>query len=75
MKKILLFVVACFTAVSVSASNVEKIQFANKGNFSLGLMVGIPPYSGNAVMPTVSIDGMWRQFPSAQSDGIKSGRD
>ena len=59
MKKILLFVGACFAGATVSASNVEKIQFANKGNFSLGLMVGIPPYSGNAVMPTVSIDGMW----------------
>lgn len=58
MKKILLFVVACFAVVTVSASNVEKIQFANKGDFSLGLMVGIPPH-GDANMPVVSIDGMW----------------
>ena len=59
MKKILLFVVACFAVATVSASNVEKIQFANKGDFSLGLMIGIPPRAANAVLPTISVDGMW----------------
>ncbi|MBR0503045.1 MAG: hypothetical protein IJJ77_07360 [Paludibacteraceae bacterium] len=32
-----------FICTMVSASNVEKIQFANSGDFSLGLMAGIPP--------------------------------
>ena len=59
MKKILLFVVACFAVATVSASNVEKIPFANKGDFSLGLMIGIPPRAANAVLPTISVDGMW----------------
>ena len=45
-----------FICTMVSASNVEKIQFANSGDFSLGLMAGIPPYAVG--MPFISIDGM-----------------
>ena len=56
MKKIMLLVASLFIYAGASASNVEKIQFANSGDFSLGLMAGIPPHMGN--MPFVSIDGM-----------------
>lgn len=60
MMKRLLFSVALFLVVSAaSASNVEKIQFANQGDFSLGVTIGIPSNSRIAVMPTYSIDGMW----------------
>ncbi|MEE3483116.1 MAG: hypothetical protein VZQ98_02185 [Bacteroidales bacterium] len=57
MKKIFLAVVSLFTVMCANASNVEKIQFANAGDFALGVMIGIPPYSG-ANMPTISVDGM-----------------
>lgn len=56
MKKIMLLVASLFIYAGASASNVEKIQFANSGDFSLGLMAGIPPYVGD--MPFISIDGM-----------------
>jgi len=36
---------------------VEKIQFANKGDFTLGVMAGFPRYGDG--MPIVSLDGMW----------------
>lgn len=63
MKKILLLIATACFCVTASASNVEKIQFANAGDMSLGLMVGIPPHH-DANMPMVSIDGMF---------GIKDG--
>ena len=57
MKKIMLLVASLFIYAGASASNVEKIQFANSGKFSLGLMAGIPTtYVGD--MPFVSVDGM-----------------
>ena len=56
MKKVLMLFASLFICVVVSASNVEKIQFANSGDFSLGLMAGIPPYAMG--MPFISIDGM-----------------
>ena len=56
MKKILLLIATLFIYAGASASNVEKIQFANSGDFSLGLMVGIPQYMGGT--PYFSIDGM-----------------
>ena len=58
MKKILFAIASAFVAMGATASNVEKIQFANAGDFSLGIMVGVPPHS-DANMPTVSVDGMW----------------
>lgn len=58
MKKFLFAVATAFMAMTASASNVEKIQFANAGDFSLGIMVGVPAY-GNANMPQISLDGMW----------------
>ncbi len=58
MKKFLFAIATAFVAMTASASNVEKIQFANAGDFSLGAMVGVPAYhDGN--MPHVSIDGMF----------------
>jgi hypothetical protein len=59
MKRFLLAIIPFFVVLTTSASNVEKIQFANQGDFSLGVTIGIPPESKIAVMPTYSIDGMW----------------
>ena len=57
MKKIMLLVASLFIYAGVSASNVEKIQFANSGKFSLGLMAGIPTTSIGDI-PFISVDGM-----------------
>ncbi|MBR5973516.1 MAG: hypothetical protein IK017_12820 [Paludibacteraceae bacterium] len=57
MKKLFLIIVSVLSFSSVSASNVEKIQFANAGDFSLGLMVGIPPVGASGT-PFFSVDGM-----------------
>lgn len=57
MKKFLLAVASLFVALTATASNVEKIQFANQGSFTLGAMVGIP-HGGSANMPFLSLDGM-----------------
>lgn len=56
MRKILLFIAALFTVMCASASDVEKIQFANAGKFSLGVMSGFPRFERN--MPYISLDGM-----------------
>lgn len=58
MKKFLIAVATAFVAMTASASNVEKIQFANAGDFSLGVMVGVPAYHGGN-MPHISVDGMF----------------
>ena len=58
MKKILFAIASAFVALTATASNVEKIQFANKGDMALGIMVGMPAYDG-ANMPQVSLDAMW----------------
>ena len=62
MKKIMLLVASLFIYAGASASKVEKIQFANSGDFSLGLMAGIPPYVGD--MPFISIDQLVTQTRS-----------
>lgn len=56
MRKILLVVVTLFTVMGAGASDVEKIQFANAGKFSLGVMSGFPRFERN--MPYISLDGM-----------------
>lgn len=58
MKKVLLLIASAFMFLNVNASNVERIEYANAGDFSLGIMIGVPPYGG-ANMPTISVDGMW----------------
>ena len=58
MKKFLIAVATAFVAMTASASNVEKIQFANAGQLTLGAMVGLPHHTPDANMPAVSIDGM-----------------
>lgn len=45
-----------FICTMVSASNVEKIQFANSGDFSLELMAGVSPYVMGMLF--ILIDGM-----------------
>ena len=60
MKKILVLIATLFTVMCASASNVEKIQFANAGKFSLGVMSGFP-FFGKGVerdMPFISLDAM-----------------
>ncbi len=56
MKKIFMLIASAFLFVNVNASNVEKIQFANAGEFSLGLMVGVPTIAVGP--PFFSVDGM-----------------
>lgn len=56
MRKILLLIATMFTVMCASASDVEKIQFANAGKFSLGVMSGFPRFEGS--MPIISLDGM-----------------
>ena len=56
MRKILLLIAALFTVMCASASDVEKIQFANAGKFSLGVMSGFPRFEHN--MPLISLDAM-----------------
>ncbi|MBR4814595.1 MAG: hypothetical protein IKZ67_03940 [Paludibacteraceae bacterium] len=60
MRKILLIIAALFTVMCASASNVEKIQFANAGKFSLGVMSGFPTFNGilGKGMPFISLDAM-----------------
>lgn len=64
MKKIFMLIASAFLLTNVSAANVEKIQFANAGDFALGLMVGTPSSYRNCVdsrakMPFISVDAMW----------------
>ena len=56
MRKILLVVVTLFTVMGAGASDVEKIQFANAGKVSLGVMSGFPRFEHN--MPLISLDAM-----------------
>ncbi len=58
MKKVLFLLLAALPFMGVNASNVSKIEYANAGDFSLGLMIGVPPHS-HANMPSLSVDGMW----------------
>ena len=65
MRKFLLIIASLFTITCASASNVEKIQFANAGSFSLGVMAGTPASLGwgpnksvNAKTPMFSVDAM-----------------
>lgn len=57
MKKVLLAITSALIFLNASASNVDKIQFANAGDASLGIMLGLPPHH-RANMPFVSLDGM-----------------
>lgn len=59
MKKVLFAIATAFVAMTASASNVEKIQFANAGDMSLGLMLGMPNQIRDAQMPYISADAMW----------------
>ncbi len=60
MKKILVAIASLFVVMgSASASNVDKIEFANPGNLTLGIEVGIPPRTDNANMPFIGVDGMF----------------
>ncbi len=60
MKKFLLAIASLFVVMgSANASNVDKIEFANQGQFTLGAEVGIPPTVDNANMPFIGVDGMW----------------
>lgn len=60
MKKFLLAIASLFVVMgSANASNVDKIEFANKGQFTLGAEVGLPLEFDNANMPFVGVDAMW----------------
>ena len=64
MKKFLLAIASLFVVMgSANASNVDKIEFANKGQFTLGAEIGIPLAFDNAHMdanmPFVGVDAMW----------------
>lgn len=60
MKKFLLAIASLFVVMgSANASNVDKIEFANKGQFTLGAEVGVPPRTDNANMPFIGVDAMW----------------
>lgn len=64
MKKILLTMAAMsLFMVNLFASNVDHIEFANKGKFALGVSVGVPgirsTYDDRANMPSVILDGNW----------------
>lgn len=65
MRKVLLIIASIFAVTCANASNVEKIQFANAGSFSLGIMAGTPASLGwgpnksaNAKTPMFSVDAM-----------------
>lgn len=61
MKKVFSLIVSAFAFLNVSASNVGSIQFAEPGQFSLGLMLGAPapsPFEFKANMPEIIVDGM-----------------
>jgi hypothetical protein len=57
------FFVLCIICLSVSVhtnAQVDGNSVAQKGDFNLGLAIGMPAVSGwNAVMPTVSTDISW----------------
>ncbi len=64
MKKIFLLAASIVLLISNSlASNVDHIQFANKGKFALGLMMGTPgirsTHENRANMPSVMLDCNW----------------
>ncbi len=60
MKKFLLAIASLFAVMGgANASNVDKIEFANKGQFTLGAEVGIPPRTDYANMPFIGVDAMW----------------
>ncbi len=60
MKKFLLAIASLFMLMgSANASNVDKIEFANQGRFTLGAEIGIPPTTDNANMPFIGVDAMW----------------
>ena len=59
MKKILVLLVSAFVCLTASAK-VSGIEDAKKGDFNLGLQMGVPPASGagdKAYMPLISLDG------------------
>lgn len=58
MKKLFAIVATVLMALNASASNVEKIEFANQGQFTLGAMVGFPKNTSDANMPFITVDGM-----------------
>ena len=59
MKKVLIFIVSVLAFATANAK-VGGIQYATPGDFSLGIMLGVPP-AGDAdgKMPMISIDGNW----------------
>lgn len=60
MKKFLLAIASLFAVMGgANASNVDKIEFANKGQFTLGAEVGLPLDFDNANMPFIGVDAMW----------------
>ncbi len=60
MKKFLLAIASLFAVMEgANASNVDKIEFANKGQFTLGAEVGLPLDFDNANMPFIGVDAMW----------------
>ncbi len=61
MKKVFSLIVSALAFFNVSASNVESIQFAEPGQFTLGVMLGAPapaPFTYKANMPEIIVDGM-----------------
>lgn len=60
MKKVLIFIVSVLAFATANAK-VSGIQYATPGDFSLGIMLGIPPAGDNdgARMPMISLDGNW----------------
>ena len=60
MKKFLLAIASLFAVMGgANASNVDKIEFANKGQFTMGAEVGLPLDFDNANMPFIGVDAMW----------------
>ncbi|MCK9156190.1 MAG: porin family protein [Paludibacteraceae bacterium] len=60
MKKVLFLLISVFAFATANAAS-SGIETAQKGDFNLGLMIGIPPVGDHwdADIPMVSLDGSW----------------
>jgi hypothetical protein len=58
MKKLFILLSTVFLFVTATAQVSNGIPVAQKGDFDLGIMIGIPPVA-DAKTPTFSVDGSW----------------
>ena len=60
MKKVLFLLISVFAFAAANAGS-NGIETAQKGDFNLGLMVGVPPVGGewDEDMPMISLDASW----------------